>query len=45
MCGTIVYAITFQFTEATLLAFTWVHLGLLASGVVILEKEALQPVF
>jgi O-Antigen ligase len=45
MCGTVLYAITFQFTEATLLAFTWVHLGLLASGIVILEKEALQPVF
>jgi hypothetical protein len=36
---------TFQATEATILAFTWVHLGLLASGIVILEKESLQPVF
>jgi O-antigen ligase len=45
MCGTALYAMTFQSTEATILAFTWVHLGLLASGVAILEKESLQPVF
>jgi O-antigen ligase len=45
MCGTVLYAMTFQATEATILAFTWVHLGLLASGIVILEKESLQPVF
>jgi len=45
MCGTVLYAMTFQSTEATILAFTWVHLGLLASGVAILERESLQPVF
>ncbi len=29
--GLILYAITFQATEATMLAFTWVHLGMLAA--------------
>lgn len=28
--GFIVYCVSFQFTEGTLLAFTWVHLGLIA---------------
>jgi len=28
--GLVLYVITFQATEATLLAFTWIHLGLLA---------------
>ena len=31
--GAILYAITFQATEATMLAFTWIHLGLLATAV------------
>src|SRR6266496_3102897 len=31
--GLILYAITFQATEATILAFTWVHLGLLGAAV------------
>jgi O-antigen ligase len=31
--GLLVYAITFQTTEATLLAFPWIHLGLLAAAV------------
>ena len=30
LLGTVVYCVTFQFTEGTLLAFTWVHLGLIA---------------
>jgi hypothetical protein len=38
-CGCVLYAITFQATEATMLAFTWVHIGLLASAVAILQKE------
>lgn len=29
-----VYCVSFQFTEGTLLAFPWVHLGLIASGLV-----------
>jgi len=31
--GLVVYTITFQTTEATLLAFPWVHIGLLAAAV------------
>jgi O-antigen ligase len=31
--GLLLYAITFQSCEASLLAFTWVHFGLLAAGV------------
>jgi O-antigen ligase len=31
--GLLLYAITFQATEATILAFTWVHLGMLAAAV------------
>jgi O-antigen ligase len=31
--GLLVYAITFQTTEATLLAFPWVHVGLLAAAI------------
>jgi oligosaccharide repeat unit polymerase len=30
--GLLLYAITFQATEATLLTFTWIHLGLLATA-------------
>jgi hypothetical protein len=30
-----VYCVSFQFTEGTLLAFTWVHLGLIACAVVL----------
>jgi len=44
-CGIFLYALTFQSTEATMLAFPWIHLGLLASGVVIVEGESLQPIF
>ena len=33
--GLLLYAITFQSSEASLLAFTWVHFGLLSSGVAI----------
>lgn len=31
--GLLLYAITFQATEATLLTFTWIHFGLLAAAV------------
>ena len=37
--GGVLYAITFQAPEATILAFTWVHLGLLATAVTILQEE------
>jgi O-antigen ligase len=30
--GVLIYAISFQFTDGTILAFTWVQLGLLASA-------------
>jgi hypothetical protein len=33
----LVYCVSFQFTEATLLAFPWVHLGLIASGVAVFQ--------
>ena len=36
--GGVLYAITFQATEATMLAFTWIHLGLLAAAVAILQE-------
>ena len=35
--GLLLYAITFQSTEASLLAFTWVHVGCLAATVTILQ--------
>ena len=35
--GLLFYAITFQSTEASLLAFTWVHVGLLAAAVTITQ--------
>jgi len=31
----VVYCVSFQFTEGTLLAFTWVHLGLIACAVLL----------
>ena len=43
MAGLLLYAITFQSSEASLLAFTWVHLGLLAAGVMIVQAKA-RPV-
>jgi O-antigen ligase len=36
--GLVLYAITFQATEATILAFTWVHLGLLAAALEIARR-------
>ena len=41
--GLVLYAITFQATEATILAFTWVHLGLLAAAVAIVQSSPLMP--
>jgi O-antigen ligase len=39
--GLVLYAITFQASEATMLAFTWIHVGLLAAGVTILQHKTL----
>ncbi len=33
----LVYCVSFQFTEGTLLAFPWVHLGLLAAGLAVFK--------
>jgi len=38
LAGGVVYCITFQATEGTLLAFTWVHLGLIGCGVAIMSR-------
>jgi O-antigen ligase len=38
--GTLVYAISFELTDGTILAFCWVHLGLLASAVILLNNLA-----
>jgi len=35
--GLLLYAITFQSTEASLLAFTWVHVGCLAATITVLQ--------
>jgi hypothetical protein len=37
--GLILYAITFQATEATMLSFTWVHFGLLAVAVLVIQTK------
>jgi len=37
--SSLVYAITFQLTEATLLTFGWVHFGLIGSGLVAYTAE------
>jgi oligosaccharide repeat unit polymerase len=41
--GLLLYAITFQATEATILAFTWVHLGLLAAAVALVQSSRPRP--
>jgi O-antigen ligase len=38
--GVLLYAITFQATEATLLTFTWVHLGVLAAAATVALDRA-----
>jgi O-antigen ligase len=37
--GLMLYAISFQATEATLLTFTWIHLGLLATAVTVASER------
>ena len=34
----LLYCVSFQFTEGSMLAFSWVHLGLLASGLAIYQR-------
>lgn len=41
--GLVLYAITFQATEATILAFTWVHLGVLAAAVALVQSSRPMP--
>jgi hypothetical protein len=44
LAGAIVMVIAYQLTDASTLAFTWIHLGLLAAGVGIAEKGGrVQP--
>src|ERR1700722_5951556 len=40
LAGAIVMVIAYQLTDASTLAFTWIHLGLLAAGVRIAEKSS-----
>jgi O-antigen ligase len=37
--GALVYAITFQFTDGSTLAFCWVHIGFLASAAILSERR------
>lgn len=39
VAGAIVYAISFESTDGTILAFCWIEFGLLASAVLLLEKS------
>jgi O-antigen ligase len=41
--GTLLYCITFQATDGSMLAFTWVHLGFLASAAILI-KGSMQNV-
>ncbi len=43
LAGLLLYAITFQSSEASLLAFTWVHLGLVAAGATVMKTTASVP--
>ena len=40
LAGLLLYAITFQSSEASLLAFTWVHLGILAAAVATIQSRS-----
>ena len=39
LAGSVVYCITFQATEGTLLAFSWVQLGLIGCGVAVMSHQ------
>ncbi len=40
LTSAVVYVISFQFTEGTLLAFTWVHLGMIGCAISLNRKDA-----
>ncbi len=40
LAASVVYLISFQFTEGTLLAFTWVHLGMIGCAISLTRKDA-----
>jgi O-antigen ligase len=42
--GALLYGISFQFTDATILAFCWVHLGLLASAAIFMKGPSANGV-
>lgn len=42
LLSSVVYLISFQATEGTLLAFSWVHLGLIATALAIYEKAGAE---
>lgn len=39
LIASLVYCVSFQFTEGTLLAFSWLHFGLLAAGVAVCQSK------
>jgi O-antigen ligase len=41
--GLILYAITFQATDATTLSFAWIHIGLLAAATTIVQRQRIEP--
>ncbi|MFB3815005.1 MAG: O-antigen ligase family protein [Terriglobales bacterium] len=41
LAGALIYLITFQFTEGTILSFTWIHLGLIGAAVALRKEQ--QP--
>lgn len=43
LAGAIVMLIAYQLTDASTLAFTWIHLGLLAAGIKFAEKDSAVP--
>jgi O-antigen ligase/polysaccharide polymerase Wzy-like membrane protein len=38
LVASLVYCVSFQFTEGTLLGFSWLHLGLIAAGVAVYQQ-------
>jgi hypothetical protein len=39
----VVYAITFQATEGTLLEFFWVHIGLIGCAIAVYQNSQAEP--
>jgi len=40
--GLILYAITFQATDATTLSFAWIHIGLMATATTIVQRDGVE---